>query len=535
MEDDGSFYGNLFQYFAEEAEQKSIFSSSGERSGFWLGADGQIAALYFSFDVDEDGHSSGEPADKDAWSRYISLRNEYSASSLGPVWLTPGENAVGQAALSTAALVRDRAHSVASFVVMFPALWILGITWSIGLSAAAAILLGTTTMILDLFHLRVAQQQVGVLQILTFIVLMTFIILTLIRVAQQIAKAQDGPGKDPGEKRRKHIHLQKLGRLSVRLGLTIDEEEERQKAEEEEEQKRQSARFWAWFWAKLCCGSEEDEDEFAEDMEHFEDDEEEQWKPESRFRKTMNKILPPSQPKEPPAKRTQTSELSFEERRELLKQMAILNGPGIFRGGIEAERLGRICKGVSAAASSSMSALIVAVTCWPAGEATALMGIWQVCVGGLVGAAMALLLIFVCLPALLMVGLGPSRVKGRAYAYFFWWMQEGRPRPNIEATPQGLLDTDLGTLGVASAKVLGFPFDRALHIRRHVRVSEPATGPRGRASGGSKKRRKGKSKAAEDTDGEGFTINSLDLHDGATAPQPYHIALAVRDNFEVLG
>jgi len=543
LDDDGSFYGSLVQYFAEEADQRSIFSSSGERSAFWLGKDGQIAALYFSFDVDEDELRSGEPADKDAWSRYIELRNLYANETLGFVWLTPGENAtVGE--LATAEIVRDRAHSVASSVVMFPAMWILGITWSIGLSVASAVLLGTTIMILDLFHLRVAQQQVGVLQILTLIVLMSFMILTLIRVAQQIAKAQDGPGKEAGEKRRKHIHLQKLGRLSVRLGLVIDEEEERQKAEEEEEQRRKSKKFSAWLWAWLCCGSEEDEDEFAEDMEYFEDDEEEHWKPESPFQKLMNKIRPPSEPKEvlqEPAKRTQTSELSFEERRELLKQMAVLNGPSIFRGGIEAERVGRISKGVSAAASSSMSVLIVAVTCWPAGEATTLIGIWQVCVGGLVGAAMASLLIFVCFPALLMVGLGPSRVKGRAYAYYFWWIREGRPRPNIEATPQGLLDTDLGTLGVASAKVLGFPFDRALHIRRHVRVSEPLTKTGSKVYGGSKKRRKAKSKAsvgsnlAEDTDGEGFTINSLDLHDGATAPQPYHIALAVRDNFEVLG
>mmetsp|Transcript_7235 Transcript_7235/g.12954 ORF Transcript_7235/g.12954 Transcript_7235/m.12954 type:complete len:1473 (+) Transcript_7235:123-4541(+) len=541
LEADGTFYGNLVQYFVEQDNQASVFSASEDQTGFWLGGDGKIAATYFSFEVDED--ESGGPAQKDAWLRYASLRNTNASGSLGPAWLAPGENAVAEGQNATAAIVRSGTQSLAGFLVMFPALWVLGMTWSVGLSAATAILLATSVMIVDLFHLRALQQQVGVLEILSLCVLMTFESFMFIRVSQQIAQSQDGPGRDRADKRRKHMHLQKLGHLSVRLGLTIDEEEERQKEEEAKEAQKIWARRWAW-----CCGGPdpEEDEEWAEDSES-EEPEQPEAKPESPTKKLLRnintKILGKTEAekeiaKEELTKRTQTAELTFEERKELLKKMSLLNGPGIFPEGIEVERRFRIARGVSEIANSTLAVGLVCVSCWPAGEATALTGIWQVCAGGLVGAAMALFLTFVCLPALLMMGLGPSRVKGRAYAYFYWWMREGRPRPNTEAPPPGLLDTDLGTVGVASAKVLGFPFDRALLMKRHIRVSEPTTGPVGqrphvvRKYGGKKKRSKAGSYLPEE--GEGITINSLDLH-GATAPQPYHLALAVRNKFDGTG
>ncbi|CAK9082167.1 Uncharacterized protein SCF082_LOCUS39067 [Durusdinium trenchii] len=177
----------------------------------------------------------------------------------------------------------------------------------------------------------------------------------------------------------------------------------------------------------------------------------------------------------------------------LLRHMAVLNSPAIFEGGLRHERLGRSARAACRAGTEAITSVIcLAISCLSV-LLTTMEGISQVCIVCLCGGVASVLLTVGIHPVLMLVGFGPAKVKGRAWALYVWWLSAGCPRPSKEP-PEGLLDTDLGSLGESAGQVLGPPFSWVRSTQKQPSPEEPE---------------------------KEVTVNHLEMQ-GATAMPPFH-------------
>eukprot|EP00930_Biecheleria_cincta_P055794 TRINITY_DN42063_c0_g1_i1.p1 TRINITY_DN42063_c0_g1~~TRINITY_DN42063_c0_g1_i1.p1 ORF type:complete len:1507 (-),score=268.50 TRINITY_DN42063_c0_g1_i1:258-4292(-) len=498
------FYSSLRKFFEEQAisatwSSLNLTAHQGDiGSGFWLTSDGKAQGLVLTFEVPEDESEpgSGIPKDLTLWESYIGLRNGRSPSTLGNAWLAPFSTAVAKGLLATAATVDKNAWTVSVHLVMWPSLWMFLMTWAVKLSVVAAVLNILCIMCHQRAVVSLAMDEVGVLEIIGQISFMALISLALLRVSQQIVMAQDGPGKDPAHKKKRQTRHQKVHRLSALLAK--DDEGEKHVGEGEKKRKTRKRKSLA--------------SRFSFKVRSV-----------SIFASNVNESL---QKQEEKARKATMKEMSFQERKDLVKQLEVLNGPGLFHGGLRHERLGRTTRGLCRAAPATLSCAAMSLVCVPWLATSSMVGIVKVCWNAFTGAWVSLLLSLVFLPVFSVIGLGPSRVKGRAYSYFVWWLWRRRPKPDADGQPAGLLDTDLGTLGVAAAKVLGWPF---LNLSMAEEIEKAALEEEFR-----KDSVKSDADQQDEEDEEGLTIKGLDVQ-GATAMPPFHIVMAVKDKFEVNG
>eukprot|EP00435_Cladocopium_sp_Y103_P013471 s2688_g3.t1 len=130
-------------------------------------------------------------------------------------------------------------------------------------------------------------------------------------------------------------------------------------------------------------------------------------------------------------------DLNFAEKKVLLRHMAILNSPAIFDGGLRHERLGRSARATCRAGTEAVTSLLCLAISSTSVLLTSLEGISQVCLVGLAGGAVTVLLTFGVVPVLMLLGLGPAKVKSRAWALYIWWLVANTPRPS--STAEGAL------------------------------------------------------------------------------------------------
>eukprot|EP00931_Biecheleriopsis_adriatica_P049001 TRINITY_DN28334_c0_g1_i1.p1 TRINITY_DN28334_c0_g1~~TRINITY_DN28334_c0_g1_i1.p1 ORF type:complete len:1475 (+),score=274.30 TRINITY_DN28334_c0_g1_i1:69-4493(+) len=482
------FYSSLrefFQYKATSAPSNLLGDQGVDEpdGGFWLADDGRAKAVYFKFRVAEDTDGSGLPAMRSNWESYLSLRNRLTPRSLGEAWIAPMSGQVAEGELATSAIVEQNARSVAFFLIGFACLYVLVTTQSLGLAVATAILLVIAILALDLQYIRASQREVTVMEILALITCSAMITLALMRGAQIVSWSQEGPGKDPTAKSRKHQQLKKVGAMGVAVGLI------KKAVDPEEEEKLNRVKRLTRFVMRSVSV-------FGKPSASAEMDQRNQRSPK---------------------------DLTWLERKELIRELGILNGYGLFEGGVAKERMGRAARAACFGTPQIWASLISSVVCYTGMQLSRLTGIRRVGEGAIVGICIALLFNYFFLPVFTLKGLGPCRVKGRAYAVLYWWIRARMPRPQPETAPQGLLDTDLGSLGVAATKVLGGPFrwlgDRAAEGSEHGHGTARAANRLN----------------ALDTGGEdSLTINGLDVH-GATAMPPYHVVMAVKDRLDCSG
>lgn len=462
-----TFYGSLRQFFQEADQQSSFKARQDMLSGFWMTGQGTATALFLTFQV---AAQSGSTTAQD-WQSYQQLRNRFTPSTLGAAWMAPNSSVLAAGEVATAAVVQQHARSVAIFSIIFPALILMFITCSWGLAFTTALLVAFSMMVLEFHHTRVNQLEVGVLEIVSLLVYNAFIILGLFRVSVQIAWSQESPGRDPGRRHRKQVQAQKIGRLSVLEGLCQESEEP------------DGRRFFLRSLSAAQGGASEPP----------------LWQ---RLRRAMSTDSQKEVRRNP-------EDLSFAEKKTdvaavLLRHMAVLNSPAIFDGGLRHERLGRSARATCRAGTEAVTSLLCLAISSTSVLLTSLEGISQVCLVGLAGGAVTVLLTFGVVPVLMLLGLGPAKVKSRAWALYIWWLMANTPRPS--STAEGLLDTDLGTLGLSSAKVLGPPFS-------WIRSKTP--------------QKKSESDEAIQIQ---VTVNNLELQ-GATAAPPFHGARVKRAQF----
>jgi len=320
-----TFYGSLRQFFQEKAaSDQSVISTSGEDmlSGFWMTGQGTATALFFTFQVVPPQGDAGEDSTTEGlWQNYQALRNRYTPTSLGAAWLAPSSAVVAAGQRATAAVMQQNARTVAIMSVLIPALILLLVTCSWGLTLASVFLMVLSMMVLEFHHTRVNQLEVGVLEIVCLLAYNSFIILGLFRVSIQVAWSQDGPGRDPHRKHRKHVQAQKIGRLSVLEGLCQESEEP------------DGSKFLLRSLSK------------------------------SNSLATVKKSV---------------EDLNFEDKKVLLRHMAVLNSPAIFEGGLRHERLGRSARATCRAGTEAVTSLLCLAISSTSVLLTSLEGISQV-------------------------------------------------------------------------------------------------------------------------------------------------------------
>lgn len=299
------------------------------------------------------------------------------------------------------------------------------------------------------------------LDIVSLIAYSTIITLGLLRAAMHVAWCQDGSGRDPQLKKRKGIQAQKIGLLSVLMGI---------------------------------CSEEGD------------------GRPTFLLR-SLSSDLAAKPPGEEVQIRRSVEDLMPDEQKALLRVMDNLNSPFVSLAGLRHERLGRASRGSCRAGQEVFTTFVALVIGSASILFTSLTGIAKVCMAGMLGGVVSVLLLYCCFPVLMMLGFGPSRVKQRALALFAWWLLAGRPRPTPEKMAPGLADTDLGSLGQSSAEVLGPPFSWM--------------------AGAQWSKEQGGDEATVPVEQE-VVIKNLDLQ-GATAAPPFHVASVFLDKFSGSG
>eukprot|EP00439_Symbiodinium_sp_Y106_P014390 s2627_g2.t1 len=135
--------------------------------------------------------------------------------------------------------------------------------------------------------------------------------------------------------------------------------------------------------------------------------------------------------------RRSVEDLMPDEQKALLRVMDNLNSPFVSLTGLRHEHLGRASRGSCRAGQEVFTTFVALVIGSAPILFTSLTGIAKVCMAGMLGGVVSVLLLYCCFPVLMMLGFGPSRVKQRALALFAWWLLAGRPKPTPEKAPPG--------------------------------------------------------------------------------------------------